>query len=308
MTDNIGKNFGRVAVLMGGTSAEREVSLVTGKNIYDALIRKGVDAFTIDVGPNISKYLENTHIDNAFIALHGKGGEDGAIQGLCELLEIPYTGSGVMASAITLNKAVTKYVWKCNDIPTPDFVVVDDQTNFEAVVERLGLPLCVKPVSEGSSVGISRVDEIKDLPAAIEYASQFNGGVMIEPWIIGKELTVGILNDDALPVIEIITKRDFYDYKAKYEVDDNEYRCPCSLDEELEQYVRDISLKAFKVVGCKDWGRVDLLLDENNDIWILDLNTIPGMTEHSLIPKSALVLGLSFDDVVLKVLEGSAKH
>ena len=191
------------------------------------------------------------------------------------------------------------------EVPTPDFVVVDENINHDQVVAKLGLPLCVKPIADGSSMGVSRVDDINDLPAAIAHASQYHGGVMIEPWITGRELTVGILNDEALPVIEIITKRDFYDYEAKYVVDDNQYLCPDDLSDELQQTIRDISLKSFKCLDCKDWGRVDLLLDDNNQVWILDLNTIPGMTEHSLVPKGAKMRGIDFDDLVVKVLEGA---
>lgn len=308
MSDINKKHFGRVAVLLGGTSAEREVSLTTGQNIYDALVRKGVDAFKLDVGTDISRKLDQEKIDHAFIALHGKGGEDGAIQGLCELMEIPYTGSGVMASSVTLNKEVTKYIWMSNGIPTPDFFVIDDKTNLDDVVTKLGLPLCVKPISEGSSVGISRVDDQKDLQKAIEHAQQFHGGVMVEPWILGRELTVSILHDRALPVIEIKTKRGFYDYEAKYEVDDNDYICPCDLDPKMTQRVQDISLRAFQIVDCKDWGRIDLILDEHNQPWVLDLNTVPGMTEHSLVPKSAQEVGIDFDELVLQILRGAKRE
>lgn len=300
------KEFGRVAVLMGGQSAERNISLITGQNVLEALNRKGIDAYSIDMNHDIAVTLSQAKPDFAFIALHGMGGEDGAIQGMLELMEIPYTGSGVTASAFTMDKVLTKRVWRSVGIPTADFLVLDEILDPEIAVEQLGLPLCVKPIADGSSLGISFVKKRSELEAAVADAKKYNGGVMFEPWIKGRELTVGILGDQALPVIEIITKRDFYDYIAKYECDDNIYRTPDDIDEKILQQLQQLALKAFRVTNCKAWGRVDLLLDQNNQPWFMDLNTIPGMTPTSLVPKAAKLSGVEFDDLILKILQESS--
>lgn len=308
MTNYTAKDFGRVAVLMGGQSAEREVSLNTGNNVLASLQKQGIDAFGVDVGPNVSNELINAKADRGFICLHGPGGEDGVIQGVLENLGLPYTGSGVAASAITLDKVYSKWVFQSNNIATPDFVVHDKkELDAKALVQRLGLPLCVKPIVEGSSLGVSRVDVIEDLPKAISHARQYHWPVMIEPWIVGRELTVGILNYRALPVIELKTTTTFYDYKAKYEKGFTEYLCPADLPTDVSDYVRELSLRAFTVTGCHHWGRVDLVLDQNNQPQILEVNTIPGMTDTSLVPKAAKVEGMSFDDCVYQILTSSFK-
>lgn len=301
-------DFGRVAVLMGGQSSERNISLVTGKNVLEALTRLGIDAYAIDMDHNIAVTLSQARPDLAFIALHGEGGEDGAIQGMLELMEIPYTGSGVTASAFTMDKILTKRVWRSVGIPTADFLVLDEISGPEEAIEQLGLPLCVKPIADGSSLGISHVKQRSQLDAAILDAKKYNGGVMFEPWIDGRELTVGILGDQALPVIEIITKRDFYDYAAKYECDDNIYCRPDDIDEETQRHIQDIALKAFRVTNCKAWGRVDMMFDKNNQPWLMDLNTIPGMTPTSLVPKAAKLHGIEFDDLILKILQESSSR
>lgn len=299
------EDYGRVAVLMGGQSAERNISLITGQSVFDALSRKGVDAFTIDVNRDIANRLQETKPDFVFIALHGMGGEDGAIQGMLELMGIPYTGSGVTASAFTMDKILTKRVWRSVGVPTTDFLVLDEIEDPKEAIKQLGLPLCVKPIADGSSLGISRVVHESELNAAIIDAQQYHGGVMFEPWIKGRELTVGILGNMALPVIEIITKRDFYDYIAKYECDDNVYCRPEGIDEQTQHQLQDLALKAFQVTKCQAWGRVDMMFDENNQPWLMDLNTIPGMTPASLVPKAAKLAGIEFDDVILKILQES---
>lgn len=306
MSSKQNQNVNYVAVLMGGNSAERDISLKTGRNVLAALQRSGVNAVGIDVGADITDQLRKQPIERAFIALHGKGGEDGTIQGMLEMLEIPYTGSGVMASALTLNKVITKTIWSAYNIPTPDYRVIDQQTQPQTLVDELGLPLCIKPIADGSTLGVTKVKSVEDIPQAIELASQFNGGVMAERWIQGRELTIGILDGQALPILEIITKREFYDYQAKYESDDNQYIVPDDFSPELVNLLQGLAVKAFKITGCSGWGRVDILLDQENLPWLIDLNTIPGMTEHSLVPKAAQHIGLSFDDVVMKILNAQS--
>ncbi len=296
-------DFGKVAVLMGGTSAEREISLVTGKAITDALVKQNVNAVSVDVGNDIAQRLHELKPDRAFVALHGRGGEDGTIQALLEMYHIPYTGSGVTASALTMNKALTKWVFQSNKLSTPDFVLYDPSMTKEEIIDRLGLPLCVKPIAEGSSLGVSRVDKADQLDEAIASAAKFGKSVMIEPWVEGFETTVGILNGEALPVIKISTKSGFYDFEHKYQVGQTEYHCPSGFSKEVNEAIQDIALKAFKITGCQSWGRVDLVLDNEHKPWLLEVNTIPGMTPTSLVPKAALQQGINFDQLVWKILE-----
>lgn len=296
------RDFGKVAVLMGGTSAEREVSLVTGNNILQALLKHGVDAHAIDVGPDTVSQLQGLKPDRAFIALHGPRGEDGVIQGLLEYLHIPYTGSDVAASSLTMDKARTKWVWQANNLPTPPFIVTEEIEDAATLIERFRFPLCVKPVNEGSSVGISKVETEDQLLLACENAKQYEQQFIVEPWIEGREYTIGILGNHALPVIEIRTPRLFYDYEAKYIADSTQYLCPCDLPQEQERILQTYALKAFEVTGCRHWGRVDALADKEGNFWLLEINTIPGMTDHSLVPKAAKVLGISFDDLVMQIL------
>lgn len=308
MTTISTEEFGRVAVLMGGESSERQISLNTGSNVLTALLEKGIDAVGIDVQADIATRLAEEGIDRAFIALHGPGGEDGVIQGMLEMLKIPYTGSGVAASALTLNKAFTKWVWASNRIPTLDFVYLDNDTKLDDIIARLGLPLCVKPVDEGSSFGVSRVDKAEDLQKAISHAQQYNSKIIIEPWVIGRELTVGILNDRVLPIIEVRSTRGYYDFESKYQVGYTEYLCPADISKSLEAEIGRICLKAFHITGCQSWGRIDLMLDKDNHPWLLEVNTVPGMTNTSLVPKAAKQLGISFADCVVNILQGSFRH
>jgi len=294
----------RVAVLMGGWSAERPVSLQSGQAVLDALLRQGVNAFGIDVTKEtILNDLTSNKIDKAFIALHGKGGEDGVIQSLLEILGIPYTGSGVAASALAMDKFRTKLLLEGAGLPTPLFIVMDEFSDCNSIAATLGLPLMVKPTLEGSSLGMSKVNSVQELQAAYQNARDFSGEVLVEQWITGSEYTVSILDKKALPVIQLKTAHAFYDYSAKYQSDDTEYLCPCGLSEEEEGNLQRLALAAFKQVGAEGWGRVDLMCDAENKPWIIEVNTIPGMTDHSLVPMAAKQSGLSFDELVLSILE-----
>lgn len=297
-------NFGRVAVLMGGWSAERPVSIKSGQAVLDALLRKGVNAFAIDVTKEtVLKDLMNEKIDRVFIALHGKGGEDGVIQSILEVLNLPYTGSGVAASALAMDKLRTKQLLGGIGLPTPAFTVMDDNTDCDAIAASLGFPLIVKPTLEGSSLGMARVDTVEELKAAYENAKNFAGDVLIEQWITGAEYTVAILGDIALPVIQLKTSHVIYDYSAKYLSNDTEYLCPCGLPLEAEKSMQQLALTTFNTVGAKGWGRVDLMCDARNQPWIIEVNTVPGMTDHSLVPMAAKIYGLDFDSLVIKILQ-----
>lgn len=293
-------DFGKVAVLLGGKSAEREVSLNSGARVLAALQRQGVDAEAFD--PSERKLDELTAFDRAFIALHGRYGEDGTIQGALELMHIPYTGSGVMASAVGMDKWRTKLLWRSVGLAIPEFVMLDAHSDFDAVEKQLGLPLFVKPACEGSSIGVSMVREAGKLRAAYLEAVRHDPLVIAERGILGGEYTVAILGDEALPIIKIEPATEFYDYDAKYFRNDNVYRCPCGLTEVRELELRAQALEAFRVLGCRGWGRVDFLMDEQGYAYLLEVNTSPGMTDHSLVPMAARVAGLSYDQLVVRVL------
>jgi D-alanine-D-alanine ligase len=293
--------FGKVAVLFGGNSAEREVSLQTGQAVFDALQRKGIEAELIDTKNEYISKLQDGNFSRAFIALHGRGGEDGTIQGLLDCLNIPYTGSGVLGSALSMDKVRSKRVWQCLGLATPPFAIWEPGSSADEYVKIFGLPLSVKPVYEGSSVGVTRVNSASNFEQACNLAARY-GAVMIEPWIIGDEYTVGILGTQALPSIQITAQEDFYDYHAKYLAEDTKYLCPTSLSAKEEENLQTLALQAFRAVGAAGWGRVDFIRDLNGDYWILEVNTIPGMTSHSLVPMAAKVAGLSFDELVIEVL------
>jgi D-alanine-D-alanine ligase len=295
--------FGKVGVLMGGRSAEREVSLKSGAAVLAALRRQGVDAHAFDPAENTLEDLARAGFERVFIILHGRGGEDGTMQGVLAMLGIPYTGSGVMASALGMDKWRTKMIWQAAGLPVPDYVLLDDASDFAAVEARLGLPLFVKPANEGSSVGISKVKTPGGLASAYTAARQHDPLVIAERFMGGGEYTVAILGDQALPAIQIVPATEFYDYEAKYFRDDTRYLCPCGLDEAREAEMRDLALRAFKVVGCQGWGRVDVLLDSDGRPYLLEINTAPGMTDHSLVPMAARQAGLSFDELCMRVLE-----
>ncbi len=294
--------FGKVAVLMGGSSAEREVSLKSGNAVLEALLRQGVDAVAIDTAHDVVVQLTQTDFDRVFIVLHGRGGEDGTIQGVLELLGLPYTGSGVLGSALAMDKFRTKQVWLGMNLPTPASVLLNAKTDFVQVVEQLGLPLMVKPSLEGSSVGISKVKSIEELASAWKTASEFNCEVIAEQYITGVEYTCAILDGTALPLIRLETPHDFYDFAAKYTDNDTSYICPCGLDDDKEKELQTLVMQAFLAANGHGWGRVDLICDEAGQAWLIEVNTIPGMTDHSLVPKAAKVAGINFDELVLRIL------
>jgi len=297
------KKLGRVAVLMGGWSAERPVSLQSGQAVLDALLRQGVNAFAIDVTKEtVLQDLLKGNIDRVFIALHGKGGEDGVIQSILEVLALPYTGSGVAASSLAMDKLRTKQVLDGAGLPTPAFVVMDDDTDCESVIATLGSPLIVKPTLEGSSLGMARVESSHELKAAYDTAKDFAGDVLLEQWVTGAEYTIAILDQKALPVIQLKTPHQFYDYSAKYQSNDTEYLCPCGLSTTDEGHMQRLALSAFNTVGASGWGRVDIMCDSDNKPWIIEINTIPGMTSHSLVPMAAKEFGLDFDALVLAIV------
>ena len=293
-------DFGKVAVLFGGTSAEREISLKSGSRVLAALRSQGVDAHAFD--PVERKLDELAGFDRAFIALHGRHGEDGTIQGALELMHIPYTGSGVMASAVGMDKWRTKLLWRSVGLPIPEFVMLDATSDFAAVEAQLGLPLFVKPACEGSSIGVTKVRQAGELHVAYLEAAKHDPLVIAEKGVLGGEYTASILGDEALPIIKIEPATDFYDYEAKYFRDDTAYRCPCGLPEARELDIRAQALEAFRVLGCRGWGRVDFLMDEAGNAYMLEVNTSPGMTDHSLVPMAARVAGISYEALVMRVL------
>ena len=299
------KDFGKVAVLCGGRSAEREVSLNSGVRVLAALQRRGVDAQAFD--PASRRLDELAAFDRAFIALHGRHGEDGTIQGVLELMSIPYTGSGVMASALGMDKWRSKLLWRAAGLPVPDYCLLDGADEFSEVEAELGLPLFVKPAGEGSSIGISRVKRVGELAAAYATAARYDPLVIAERAILGGEYTVAILGEQALPIIKIEPGGEFYDYEAKYLRDDTVYRCPCGLPEQRESELREQALAAFRVLGGRGWGRVDFLMDQaeagrTGQAYFLEVNTSPGMTDHSLVPMAARAAGIDYDELVMRVL------
>ncbi|MDE2421230.1 MAG: D-alanine--D-alanine ligase [Gammaproteobacteria bacterium] len=296
------KQFGKVAVLFGGTSGEREVSLKSGQAVLDALLSKGVDAEAFD--PASRAVAELSQYDRAFIVLHGRGGEDGQIQGLLEWMNIPYTGSGVLASALGMDKARTKQLWKGVDLPTAPYCLLDANTDYSAVIAELGLPLIIKPVHEGSSIGMSKVERPEQLEPAYREASGHDAVVMAEAWITGREFTVVMLNGQALPVIRLEPPKDvaFYDYQAKYLRNDTHYGIPSGLTETEEKELQGLALRAFNAVGATGWGRIDAMQDMQGRFWLLEVNTVPGMTDHSLVPMAAKAVGYSFADLCIAIL------
>lgn len=297
------KQFGRVAVLFGGTAAERPISLISGAAVLKALQAAGVDAHGFD--PAERDIVEVQGFDRAFIVLHGRGGEDGVIQGVLEQFGVPYTGSGVMASAIGMDKARTKQLWLGCGLPTPTYRRLQAGMDFQTVVDALGLPLMVKPAREGSSIGMAKVYSVDELARAYEVAAEHDGEVIAEHFIEGSEYTVAILHERALPVIRMIPAKDFYDFEAKYQRNDTQYRIPCGLAAEEEQQLQQIALEAFQVLGARGWGRIDAMRDRDGRFWLLEINTVPGMTDHSLVPMAAKAAGMDFTDLVLAILAGT---
>ncbi|MBR0343902.1 MAG: D-alanine--D-alanine ligase [Rudaea sp.] len=301
------KQFGRVAVVMGGVSAEREVSLNSGRNVLDALKARGVDAHAIDGIPALLDALRAGHFARVFNILHGGDGEDGVLQGALKSLRVPVTGSGVLGSALTLDKIRTKQVWQAVGLPTPRYMRFAKGGDIDAAIAQLGLPVVVKPSHEGSSVGITRVRKQADLAAAIELAARYDGELVVEELIDGDELTVAVLQGEALPSIRIVPKGEFYDYHAKYVAEDTQYICP-GLDGADEAEIRDLALRAFNAAGCSGWGRVDVMRDRAGKLYLLEVNTSPGMTSHSLVPKAARAVGVDFEELCWRILETSFEN
>ena len=295
--------FGKVAVLLGGKSAEREVSLKSGGMVLAALRKKGVDAHPFDPKEKDLLELVKERFQRVFIALHGGFGEDGTVQGVLEWLGIPYTGSGVLASALAMDKVRTKRLWAAEGLPTAPYEVLGKDTNLKAVARKLGVPLFVKPASEGSSVGMTKVKKAGDLEEAYALAVNYDPVVIAEKFIDGAELTVAILGERVLPIIRIETPREFYDYEAKYIANDTRYLIPCGVSAKKEKELQAICLKAFRALGCRGWGRVDLMLDKRGRPYLLEVNTSPGMTDHSLVPMAARAVGISYEDLCVQVLE-----
>ncbi len=296
-------DFGKVAVLLGGKSAEREVSLKSGNAVLAALRRRGVDAHPFDPAERELEDLLKEGYGRVFIALHGGYGEDGTLQGALELMGMPYTGSGVLASSLAMDKWRTKLIWQAAGLPVPAYALLDAGSDFAAVEKQLGLPLFVKPAREGSSIGISKVKQAGGLRAAYEEAAKHDPLVIAEQFVGGGEYTVAILGDMVLPVIKIEPANEFYDYEAKYLRDDTRYLCPCGLPAEQEMRIREQARLAFAAIGGGGWGRVDFLMDEAGNHYFLEANTAPGMTDHSLVPMAARAAGLSFEDLVVRILE-----
>ena len=296
-------SFGKVAVLLGGKSAEREVSLKSGGMVLAALRKRGVDAHPFDPKDKDLQDLLRERFARVFIALHGRFGEDGTVQGVLEWLGIPYTGSGVLASALAMDKVRTKRLWLAEGLPTAPYEVLSKDTNLKAVAKRLGTPLFVKPASEGSSVGMTKVKKAAELDEAYALAVNYDPVVIAEKFIDGAELTVAILGERVLPIIRIETPREFCDYEAKYIADDTRYLIPCGVSKVKEDQLQGLALRAFLALGCRGWGRVDLMLDRRGRPYLLEVNTSPGMTDHSLVPMAARAVGISYEDLCIKVLE-----
>ncbi len=297
--------FGRVVVLYGGRSAEREVSLKSGAAVLAALQSAGVDAFALDVGEDLLARLCAEQIDRAFIVLHGRGGEDGTVQGLLECAGIPYTGSGVLASALAMDKLRTKQIWHSVGLPTPRHAVLTCAQDCQQAAQDLGFPLIVKPANEGSSIGMAKVDDLDALLTAWQAARTFDSQVLVEQWISGPEFTVAVLGDDVLPPIRLATNNAFYDYEAKYLSNETQYQIPCGLDAAKEAELRDLTARACQTLGVSGWGRADVMQDAQGKFWLLEVNTVPGMTDHSLVPMAAQAAGLDFQALVLSILAGT---
>jgi len=306
---NAGTRFGRVAVLMGGSSAEREISLMSGNGVLKALRSKGVDAHAFDPSQRDLSELRRDKFERCFVALHGRGGEDGTLQGALETMGMPYTGSGVLGSAIGMDKWRTKMVWLANGLPTPRYRILSAADDWTAVARELGLPLIVKPANEGSTLGLTKVADASQLPAAYELAARkYRDTALAESFIDGPEYTASILGETALPLIRIVAPQGNYDYQNKYFTDDTKYLCPCGLPAQQEAELQALALRAFKLVGCSGWGRVDLMLDAKGEPWLLEVNTAPGMTSHSLVPMAARAVGISYEDLCVRILEGARVH
>ena len=297
------QDFGKVAVLMGGRSAEREISLKSGSAVLDALRNQGVDAYPFDPAEKPMEALLRQQFDRAYVSLHGRYGEDGTVQGALELMRLPYTGSGVLASALAMDKWRTKLMWQAVGICSPRSMVLNEKSDPDGVVSMLGLPLIIKPAREGSTIGLTKIKHKKDLLIAYQLAAKYDVLVLAEEFISGKELTVGILGEMSLPLVRIEVAGELYDYQAKYYSDDTQYFCPSGLSGDEEQGIQAKALQAYQVLGCEGWGRIDLILDSSGTPYFLEANTSPGMTNHSLVPMAAKEAGIVFEDLVLRILK-----
>ncbi len=299
------EQFGRVAVMMGGSAAEREVSLRSGAAVYQALKAKGVDAIALDVTGSPIEALAEQKIDRVFNIIHGRGGEDGVLQGVLEVLSLPYTGSGVMASALTMDKLRTKLCWQGYGLITPLWCLLENEDDVDGCIAQLGFPVIVKPAQEGSSIGMSKATNRDELLAALTVAKKYQCDVYAEAWVTGKEYTVAVLDGEALPVIRLETPNAFYDFEAKYQATTTQYHCPCGLSQDQEQMLRDLAVTACKVVDVEGWARVDVFIDDSGQYQLIEVNTVPGMTDHSLVPMAARQAGMDFEELVWRILETS---
>ncbi len=296
------EQFGRVAVVMGGTAAEREISLRSGAAVFQALKQQGVDVVAVDVTGNLIEALMNIKVDRVFNIIHGRGGEDGVLQAVLEVLGIPYTGSGVLASALAMDKLRTKLCWQGYGLITPRWFLLKNDSDVNACIENLGFPVIVKPAQEGSSIGMSKANNREELIRALQIAADYDCDVYAEAWVTGKEYTVAVLDGVALPVIRLETPNAFYDYEAKYQATTTQYHCPCGLDDAQEKILQELSGTACEVIGIKGWARVDVFIDAKGQYQLIEVNTVPGMTDHSLVPMAAKQAGIDFENLVWRIL------
>lgn len=301
------KDFGRVAVFMGGDAAEREISLNSGRAVYQALLRRNIDAVAIDVSTTVIEVIKNTHMDRVFNIIHGRGGEDGILQAILDTLGIPYTGSDLLGSALSMDKLRTKLCWQGAGLATPEWCVLQNERDIEKCIVELGFPVIIKPALEGSSLGMSRAENREELHRAWQEAAKFECDVFAEAWVKGSEYTVGILNGEALPAIRLETPNAFYDFDAKYRADTTLYHCPSGLSVAVESELAEMALKACSVLGVTGWGRVDVFINEQQQAQLIEVNTVPGMTDQSLVPMAAKQAELDFDELVWRILETSCR-
>lgn len=299
------KKFGHVAVVIGGASAEREISLSSGTAVFEALKRLNINATVIDVNNNAITALARENINRVFNVIHGRGGEDGVLQSVLQIMDIPYTGSGVMASALTMDKLRTKLCWKGFGLTTPKWFILKNESDIDPCIKKLGFPVIVKPSEEGSSIGMSKANNADELKKALLIALEYQCEVYAEAWVKGEEYTVAVVDGEALAVIRLETPNEFYDFEAKYQSNTTQYHCPCGLTEQQEKELKSLALKACAVVGVKGWGRVDMFIDEMGVTQLIEVNTVPGMTDHSLVPMAAKAEGIEFDELVWRILETS---
>lgn len=298
-------DFGKVAVMLGGSAAEREISLNSGNAVYQALKKQGINAVAVDVTGSPIEALAGVNADRVFNIIHGRGGEDGVLQAVLQVLGLPYTGSGVMASALSMDKLRTKLCWQGMGLSTPLWFVLQSETDVDACIAKLGFPVIVKPAKEGSSIGMSKAKNRDELLEALKVALQFNCDVYAEQWVQGKEYTVAVLDGEALPAIRLETPNEFYDFEAKYRANTTQYHCPCGLSAEREQQLQALAVQACQGVDVKGWARVDVFIDDNDKSQLIEVNTVPGMTDHSLVPMAAKAAGISFEELVWRILETS---